>query len=98
MQHLGQNALAERWQVSPRTLEQWRWQGRGPCFLKIGGRVVYRLSDVEEFEALNLHTNTTGTLVETDIQTLCEERTISVRPPTRAPPKSQSPGPDQENR
>ena len=62
MQHLHQNALADRWQLSPRTLEQWRWQGRGPRFLKIGGRVVYRLMDVEAFEASNLHANTNGPL------------------------------------
>ena len=62
MKHLDQNALADRWQVSPRTLEQWRWQGRGPRFLKIGGRVVYRLADVEAFETSNLHANTNGPL------------------------------------
>jgi hypothetical protein len=28
--------------------------------LKIGGRVVYRLSDVEAFEAASLHANTFG--------------------------------------
>jgi hypothetical protein len=62
MQHLDQNALGSRWQISPRTLEQWRWQGRGPRFLKVGGRVVYRLADVEAFEASNLHANTNGPL------------------------------------
>jgi hypothetical protein len=53
MQHLDQKALADRWLVSPRTLEQWRWQGRGPRYLKIGGRVVYRQQDIEAFEAVN---------------------------------------------
>jgi hypothetical protein len=60
MQHLDQKNLAERWLISARTLEQWRWQGRGPRYLKIGGRVVYRLSDVEAFEAASIHTNTFG--------------------------------------
>lgn len=64
MQHLDQNSLATRWLISPRTLEQWRWQGRGPRFLKIGGRVVYRLRDIEAFEAENLHANTVGPLGE----------------------------------
>jgi hypothetical protein len=50
MRRLDQTHLAERWLISPRTLEQWRWQGRGPRYLKIGGRVVYRLSDIEAFE------------------------------------------------
>ena len=60
MQHIDQKELAKRWLISPRTLGQWRWQGRGPRFLKIGGRVVYRLSDIEAFEAVNLHANTNG--------------------------------------
>lgn len=39
-----------RWHVSPRTLERWRWTGEGPAFVKIGGRVVYRIEDVETYE------------------------------------------------
>ena len=50
--------------VSTRTLEQWRWQGKGPRYLKIGGRVVYRVEDVEAFEAVNLHVNTIGPIDE----------------------------------
>jgi hypothetical protein len=46
MHTLDQKGLADRWLISPRTLEQWRWQGRGPRYLKIGGRVVYRLTDI----------------------------------------------------
>lgn len=52
--HLNQQDVARRWRISPRTLERWRWQGAGPRFLKIGGRVVYRLQDVEAFEAEKL--------------------------------------------
>ena len=51
IRHLNQNELADRWNISHRTLERWRWTGEGPTFLKIGGRVVYRLEDVEAFEA-----------------------------------------------
>ena len=60
MQHLDQNELADRWLLSPRTLEQWRWQGKGPKFLKIGGRVIYRMSDIKAFEMASLHANTVG--------------------------------------
>lgn len=49
--HLTQTDLARRWRISPRTLERWRWLGQGPKYLKIGGRVVYRLEDIEAFEA-----------------------------------------------
>jgi hypothetical protein len=51
IKHLHQVELARRWQISPRTLERWRWLKSGPRYLKIGGRVVYRLEDVEAFEA-----------------------------------------------
>jgi hypothetical protein len=68
MRHLDQNGLAERWRVSGRTLEQWRWQGKGPRYLKIGGRVVYRVEDVEAFEVANLHVNTIGPIDERDVQ------------------------------
>jgi hypothetical protein len=39
-------------------LERWRWTGQGPRFLKIGGRVVYRLCDIEAYEAEQLRTST----------------------------------------
>jgi hypothetical protein len=51
VRHMHQIELANRWRISPRTLGQWRWLGQGPRYVKIGGRVVYRLQDVEGFEA-----------------------------------------------
>jgi hypothetical protein len=51
VRHLTQVELAERWRISPRTLERWRWLRLGPQYLKIGGRVVYSLEDVQSFEA-----------------------------------------------
>jgi hypothetical protein len=51
IRHLNQVDLSRRWSISPRTLERWRWLQAGPQYLKIGGRVVYRLEDVESFEA-----------------------------------------------
>ena len=51
VRHLNQIDLSRRWSISPRTLERWRWLKSGPQYLKIGGRVVYRLEDVESFEA-----------------------------------------------
>jgi hypothetical protein len=58
--HLHQVDLARRWKLSPRTLERWRWLGMGPRYCKIGGRVVYRLEDVEEHEASSLRTSTSA--------------------------------------
>jgi hypothetical protein len=51
IQHINQVELSRRWRLSPRTLERWRYKGTGPKFLKVGGRVVYRLKDVEAYEA-----------------------------------------------
>ena len=68
MQHLGQRDLAKRWLISPRTLEQWRWQGRGPRYLKIGGRVLYRLADVEAYESAHVHACTVGPVNEETLE------------------------------
>ena len=51
-------ALADRWQLNPSTLSQWRWNGRGPQYLKLGRRVMYRLQDIEEFENLQVRQDT----------------------------------------
>ena len=51
---LNQKELARRWWISHRTLERWRYSGQGPAFLKLGGRVLYRLADVEAFEQSQL--------------------------------------------
>ncbi len=58
VKHLNQVELSRRWGISPRTLERWRWLGEGPAYLKIGGRVVYRIEDVERYEAEQLRTST----------------------------------------
>jgi predicted site-specific integrase-resolvase len=60
--HLNQNELAERLNISARTLERWRWIGEAPRFLKLGGRVVYRLEDIESYEAEQLRDSTTAPL------------------------------------
>ena len=51
---LSQIELAARWRISPRTLERWRWIGDGPRFMKLGGRVIYRVEDVLAFEQQEL--------------------------------------------
>ena len=50
VRHINQRQLAARWDVSVRTLERWRSQGKGPPYLKLVGHVAYRLMDVEAFE------------------------------------------------
>ena len=48
--HINQESLSKRLGISCRTLERWRWIGVGPRFIKIGGRVRYRLADIEAYE------------------------------------------------
>jgi hypothetical protein len=55
LRHLNQVQLARRWSLSPRTLERWRWLKEGPAYLKVGGRVVYRVEDIEAYETSQLH-------------------------------------------
>lgn len=47
---LTQDELASRWDVETRTLYNWRKEGKGPPFLKLGKKIRYRLSDVLEYE------------------------------------------------
>lgn len=61
VKHLNQIDLARRWSISPRTLERWRWLGQGPRYIKIGGRVVYRVEEVEAFEAQQTRASTSET-------------------------------------
>ena len=56
--HLGQKQLAERWHISEASLERWRTEGIGPQFLKLPGRVLYRMVDIEAFEESCLSTST----------------------------------------
>ena len=46
--------LAERWRISDRTLDRWRTGARGPAWLKLNGRMLYRTEDVLEFERARL--------------------------------------------
>jgi helix-turn-helix protein len=48
--YLTQPELAVRFRVSPRTLERWRWLKTGPNYTKLGGKVVYAITDVEAYE------------------------------------------------
>jgi hypothetical protein len=58
---LNQTDLARRWRISPRTLERWRWLREGPRYLKLGGRVLYRVADIEAYEQSIVRSSTSGT-------------------------------------
>jgi hypothetical protein len=52
--------LAERWCLSPKTLERWRVNGIGPKFTRLPGKVIYRLCDIEAYENECLVSSTAG--------------------------------------
>lgn len=56
--YLTATGLAARWHLTPHTLSQWRWNGKGPRFSKMGKRILYELKHVEAFEERSIHQNT----------------------------------------
>lgn len=48
--HFDQLQLADRWGLSPKTLERWRVLGTGPKYIRLPGKVIYRLCDIETYE------------------------------------------------
>ncbi len=46
--------LADRWVCSVARLQRWRTVGEGPPYLKIVGKVLYRLKGIEAYEEASL--------------------------------------------
>lgn len=46
---LKEHEAAERLSIEVATLRRWRWAGKGPRFLKIGGAVRYETADLDTF-------------------------------------------------
>lgn len=49
--------LSARWDgnIQPQTLTGWRKKGMGPKFSKFENKILYKISDIEKYEALNQH-------------------------------------------
>jgi predicted site-specific integrase-resolvase len=43
---LGEKAAARRLRIAVGTLQNWRWQGKGPAYIKSGRTVLYAESDI----------------------------------------------------
>ena len=50
--------LAEHLGLKKNTLEKWRFLGKGPLWIRVGGRRRYRLSDVAKWEDDNIRSST----------------------------------------
>ena len=55
---VNETELAQRWGLSPKTLQRWRSGGRGPRYLKLSKRVTYPLDEILDFERRALHEST----------------------------------------
>jgi len=51
-------AVADRLDSSPQTLANWRSSGKGPAFIKVGGRVMYDDADVDAWLLAQRRTST----------------------------------------
>ncbi|KAA0591980.1 hypothetical protein J2848_003831 [Azospirillum lipoferum] len=58
---------AEQLRLSAWTLRQWRCKGRGPKFMKIGRRVLYRKKDILSFVTSNTYSSTSQYLEDINI-------------------------------
>ena len=47
---INEHELAERWGLSPKTLQRWRSEGRGPRYLKLSKRVTYLMEEILAYE------------------------------------------------
>lgn len=79
--------LATRWNMTLQTLAQWRWNGRGPQYLKLGRNVRYRQEDIYNFESKQLYQNTSQLHSNaTQLRRLRVETLPRVTPLRRCPP------------
>jgi predicted DNA-binding transcriptional regulator AlpA len=56
-----QEELAQLWKMSWATLRKWRWEGKGPQYVKLGSRVLYRESDIMAYARENITRSTSET-------------------------------------
>jgi hypothetical protein len=47
---ISEELLAERWFCSVSRIQRWRSEKIGPPYLKVMGRILYRVSDIEAYE------------------------------------------------
>lgn len=60
-EYLLPNELAHVWGMSVNTLRKWRWEGKGPRFVKLGRKVVYRRADIESYTEAQIRISTSDT-------------------------------------
>lgn len=51
--YLTSKELADRWRLADQTLANWRHAGKGPPFIRVGGRVLYPIEGIHAYEKLS---------------------------------------------
>lgn len=46
---LTSNELARLWKISVQCLAQWRFRNKGPKYIKLESKVLYKRSDIEQY-------------------------------------------------
>jgi predicted site-specific integrase-resolvase len=49
-EYMSTQQLADMWGVKKATVQQWRTLGTGPVYIKLGRRVIYRKTDIINYE------------------------------------------------
>ena len=52
-ENLDARGAAKRLKLAEQTLANWRHLRKGPAYIRIGGRIIYREADLVAFEAKN---------------------------------------------
>jgi len=47
--YLREREVSQQYGFSMKTLQLWRWQGRGPAYCKVGASVRYLVADLDAF-------------------------------------------------
>lgn len=69
--------------LQPNTIVWWRWRGDGPCFYKVGRRVVYRPEDLRRWLAERRRTSTSDAGPASAPNEASEDAGASPRAPQR---------------
>ena len=62
--HFNTEQLAKLIDISPRTLQRWRLEGKGPKYFKLGSRVLYSEEQINEWLCKCQTSSTTDTKLE----------------------------------
>ncbi len=57
-EYLSTIELAKKWRMHPVSLTNWRTKGKGPHYLKLGGKVLYPVTEVLKWEQAHLRKKT----------------------------------------